>query len=198
MWTAPLFLFAPLVAGMAVRSPATRAKDRAIRADLPWRLQLEDVEPMVNSRELSTLIFAELHDMLGALGVVAHQTTGDFVLVAAPITCQTLGLSVLEAVVTRIYPTAAIPVFGLVDTVKLFTASTPGAFRCCDLDTAGTTACASRIYGTPVWLLFSDACLTVQEPNECISHISRAQFIELQESFATMLGLEYAPDIDRL
>lgn len=170
-------------------SLAAALRPVARRAAVPWRLQLEDVHPFQSVKMLSNCIYDTLNMALEPTGVVIAQTRSDFVIVAAPASCHTHGLSVLESVIAYLAPLPRVEL-ALVDAVELFTVGR-GIFRCCDGDLPGTTAHAARINGTPVWMLFSEDCPALQN-NECVSGISRSQFAELQGAFSIMLDLELA------
>ncbi len=180
------------VVGLQFRSiKSVPAKILVERSPLPWRLGLEDVEPMKACRHRSTAILGELHGSLKhECGALVAQTTSDFVLVACPIHTYTHGLSVLDVVIRHLVPIPS-PIM-LVDAVPMFTCLTARVFRCCHSHSTSAEAWTARIDGTDVWLLFEPeppGLLLVA--NAYRSSISRMQFTELQESFAIMLDARY-------
>ena len=167
------------------------AKILVSRSPLPWRLGLEDVEPMKTCRYTSMAILGELHATLNQeCGARVGLTTSDFVIVALPIHSHTHGLSVLDVVISHLVPTPSSIM--LVDAVPMFTCPTQRVFRCCHTHSTATNAWAARINGTDVWLMFEqDPPGLLLVTNACCSSISRMQFAELQESFAAMLDVRY-------
>ena len=181
-----------IVCALALRSYAS--SHTAQRATMPWRLSLEDVPSTINVNRIESLeALNSIAIPLARIGSTATLTTSEFVCVCAPlmITSATEN-SALDTVVAHLEPRPKKPIV-LVDAVPLFTCATKCVFRCANSNRGGVVATAARLENTPVWLLF-DSEFEALDINKCASSITRAQFIELQETFSALLGLRLVED----
>ena len=181
-----------VVSVLALRSYAS--SHTAQRATMPWRLSLEDVPSTINVNRIESLeALNSIAIPLARIGSTATLTTSEFVCVCAPlmITSATEN-SALDTVVAHLEPRPKKPIV-LVDAVPLFTCATKCVFRCANSNRGGVVATAARLENTPVWLLF-DSEFEALDINKCASSITRAQFIELQETFSALLGLRLVED----
>lgn len=176
-------------AGARTRLSPTHLKTPVSRAPLPWRLRLEDVERCTPSLCASAVTLASLEVHLDNLGVRSKLTASGFIVVAAPASSHTHGLSVLETVGAYIEPTLDYAI-ELVDAVPLFVCTTARVFRCCDSEVTAKEAWISRLVGTSVWMVVGEECGGATK-NPLVSEISRAQFIELQETAGNLLHVRY-------